>query len=51
MIASKAARMRSIVVPAEENRHDPRFVLADVKLTTLESLTATDLCGLLSGQR
>jgi hypothetical protein len=26
-------------------------VLADVKLTTLESLTATDLCGLLSGQR
>jgi sugar-phosphatase len=50
MIASKAARMRSIVVPAEENHHDPRFVLADVKLTTLESLTASGLCGLLSGQ-
>ncbi|EPI4981893.1 TPA: hexitol phosphatase HxpB [Raoultella planticola] len=51
MIASKAARMRSIVVPAEENRHDPRFVLADVKLTTLESLSASELCGLLSEQR
>jgi sugar-phosphatase len=43
MIASKAARMRSIVVPAEENSRDPRFVLADVKLTTLESLTASGL--------
>jgi sugar-phosphatase len=32
MIASKAARMRSIVVPEEENSRDPRFVLADVKL-------------------
>jgi beta-phosphoglucomutase-like phosphatase (HAD superfamily) len=32
MVASKAARMRSIVVPAEEGRHDPRFALADVKL-------------------
>jgi sugar-phosphatase len=42
MIASKAARMRSIVVPEAENSHDPRFVLADVKLTTLESLTASD---------
>ena len=50
MIASKAARMRSVVVPAEENHHDPRFVLADVKLTTLESLTASGLCGPLSGQ-
>jgi hypothetical protein len=35
MVASKAARMRSIVVPAEEGRHDPRFALADVKLTSL----------------
>lgn len=25
MVASKAARMRSIVVPAEVGRHDPRF--------------------------
>ncbi|WP_174508928.1 hexitol phosphatase HxpB [Klebsiella oxytoca] len=43
MIASKAARMRSIVVPAEENRNDPRFVLADVRLVTLSSLTAAEL--------
>ena len=31
MIASKAARMRSIVVPEAENSRDPRFALADVK--------------------
>ncbi|UUX52588.1 hexitol phosphatase HxpB [Citrobacter youngae] len=45
MIASKAARMRSIVVPAHENQDDPRFVLADVKLTTLTELTAVHLRG------
>ena len=45
MIASKAARMRSIVVPEAENSRDPRFVLADVKLATLESLTLSDLLG------
>ncbi|ELI8783064.1 hexitol phosphatase HxpB [Citrobacter freundii] len=45
MIASKAARMRSIVVPAHENQDDPRFVLADVKLTSLTELTAVHLRG------
>ncbi|MCQ6309737.1 hexitol phosphatase HxpB [Citrobacter freundii] len=45
MIASKAARMRSIVVPAHENQDDPRFVLADVKLTSLTALTAAHLRG------
>ena len=45
MIASKAARMRSIVVPEAENSRDPRFVLSDVKLATLESLTLRDLLG------
>lgn len=45
MIASKAARMRSIVVPAEENRADPRWCLAQVKLTSLLDLTAADLLG------
>ena len=45
MIASKAARMRSIVVPAEEGRHDPRFALADVKLNSLAELTAHHLQG------
>lgn len=45
MIASKAARMRSIVVPAEENREDPRYALADVKLTSLNALTVTHILG------
>lgn len=45
MIASKAARMRSIVVPAEEVRHDPRFALANVKLNSLTELTLADLLG------
>lgn len=45
MVASKAARMRSIVVPAEEGRHDPRFALADVKLNSLVELTAQQLRG------
>lgn len=45
MIASKAARMRSIVVPAAESQLDPRFSLADVKLPSLESLTRENLLG------
>ncbi|APG17760.1 2-deoxyglucose-6-phosphatase [Kosakonia radicincitans] len=45
MIASKAARMRSIVVPDEEHRTDPRYVLANVKLTSLEQLTLAHLIG------
>ena len=45
MIASKAARMRSIVVPDEEHRADPRYVLANVKLESLQQLTAAHLLG------
>ncbi|MGG5839098.1 hexitol phosphatase HxpB [Huaxiibacter chinensis] len=45
MIASKAARMRAIVVPVEEGQQDPRFALADVKLATLVDLTAAHLRG------
>lgn len=45
MIASKAARMRSIVVPEHANFADPRYVLADVKLSSLEQLTAAHLAG------
>ncbi|HFK4476426.1 TPA: hexitol phosphatase HxpB [Citrobacter sedlakii] len=45
MVASKAARMRSIVVPAKEDQHDPRFALANVKLSSLTELTAADLRG------
>lgn len=43
MVASKAARMRAIVVPEHENLADPRYVLADVKLTSLEQLTVAHL--------
>lgn len=35
MIATKAARMRSIVVPDKSIKHDPRWSLADVKLDSL----------------
>lgn len=45
MIASKAARMRSIVVPDEEHRADPRYVLANVKLDSLQQLTVAHLLG------
>jgi sugar-phosphatase len=37
--------MRSIVVPAEEGQHDPRFALADVKLASLTDLTVQHLRG------
>ena len=40
MIATKAARMRSIVVPAIENRNDARWALADEKLHSLTELRA-----------
>lgn len=45
MIASKAARMRSIVVPEHANQQDPRYALADVKLHSLSELTAAHLRG------
>ncbi|KAA6103654.1 MULTISPECIES: hexitol phosphatase HxpB [unclassified Pantoea] len=43
MIASKAARMRSIVVPAAEHRHDARWALANVQLENLTQLQAEHL--------
>lgn len=45
MIATKAARMRSIVVPAPENQLDPRWALANIKLPSLTALTARHLHG------
>ena len=45
MVATKAARMRSIVVPAEENRDDVRWCLANVKLSSLSELRAEHLIG------
>ena len=45
MIATKAARMRSVVVPAAEYRDDPRWSLANVKLDDLTQLTVAHLQG------
>jgi len=45
MIAAKAARMRSIVVPAHENREDARWALANVRLDSLEALRPEHLLG------
>ncbi|ADU68955.1 hexitol phosphatase HxpB [Pantoea sp. At-9b] len=45
MVASKAARMRSIVVPAAEHRADARWALANVRLDDLTQLAAGHLHG------
>ncbi|EOI3527902.1 hexitol phosphatase HxpB [Cronobacter dublinensis] len=45
MVATKAARMRSIVVPAEENRSDARWALANVRLHSLTELEPLHLLG------
>lgn len=45
MIATKAARMRSIVIPASAAREDPRWSLADVQLASLEQLSLQHLIG------
>lgn len=45
MVATKAARMRSIVVPDAEYAADARWALADVKLTSLTELTSQHLLG------
>ncbi len=45
MVATKAARMRSIVVPAEENSSDARWALANVRLHSLTELEPWHLLG------
>jgi sugar-phosphatase len=45
MIATKAARMRSIVVPATDHRDDARWALADIRLNDLSQLRAEHLHG------
>ncbi|HBV39022.1 MAG TPA: hexitol phosphatase HxpB [Erwinia sp.] len=45
MIATKAARMRSIVVPAAMYADDARWSLADVKLASLTGLSSNHLLG------
>ncbi len=37
-IAAKAARMRCIAVPAPRHLDDPRFAIADLRLTSLEAI-------------
>jgi sugar-phosphatase len=39
IIAAKAARMEVIAVPFDHPNHDPRFVLADLVVSSLEDLT------------
>ena len=39
LIAAKAAKMRTIVVPEESNSNDARFTIADVRLGSLEEFS------------
>ncbi|MBW9863625.1 hexitol phosphatase HxpB, partial [Escherichia coli] len=41
----KTTRMRSSLVTAPEAQNEPRFVLGNVKLSSLTELTAKDLLG------
>ncbi|MCP9269216.1 hexitol phosphatase HxpB [Xenorhabdus sp. XENO-1] len=43
MVATKAARMRSIVIPAFHHFDDPRWSLADIKLNSLKELTIENI--------
>jgi mannitol-1-/sugar-/sorbitol-6-/2-deoxyglucose-6-phosphatase len=43
VIAAKAARMKCIAVPGHAWASDPRFVIADLKLSSLTELTAAHL--------
>ncbi|OEF30159.1 hexitol phosphatase HxpB [Vibrio rumoiensis] len=39
LLAAKAAQMKTIVIPEHSQREQPRFVIADHKLTSLEQIT------------
>ncbi|MXP50976.1 hexitol phosphatase HxpB [Pantoea sp. SoEX] len=43
MIATKAARMHSIVIPAIEYKNDPRWCLSNIKLENITQLTISHL--------
>lgn len=43
LIAAKAARMKTVAVPEKQNRNDPRYVLADLKLNSLTEFTEENL--------
>ncbi len=38
IVAAKAAQMKVIAIPDEESKHNPKFVLADYRLESLEEL-------------
>ncbi|GAB4422808.1 MAG: hexitol phosphatase HxpB [Bacteroidia bacterium] len=40
LLAAKAAKMRCLVVPEAVQRHDPRWVVADLRLDSLADFTA-----------
>lgn len=41
VLAAKAARMKCIAIPDEFGRRDPRFVIADARLESLQEIGAT----------
>lgn len=43
LIAAKAARMKAIAVPEKRNWNDPRYVLADIKLSSLKEFKEEQL--------
>lgn len=43
LIAGKAARMKTVVVPEKHNRNDPRYILADLILDSLADFTEESL--------
>ncbi|MHB1598508.1 MAG: hexitol phosphatase HxpB [Acidimicrobiales bacterium] len=46
-VAAKAARMRAIAVPSPAYLEDPRFAIADLRLASLEQITALEVADLL----
>jgi len=46
-IAAKAARMRVVAVPEPGTEGDPRWVLADVVLSSLDEFPGSEVAGLL----
>ncbi len=39
VLAGKAARMKVVAIPEEENKHNPKFIIADYKLNSLLELS------------
>jgi len=39
LIAAKSAKMRTLVIPEESNRNNPRFTIADIRINSLEEFS------------